>query len=115
MKKLEIVIRPEKLERLKKILDSKRFGGITVLNAMGAGIQKGGTDDEQTAGIKVGSINLLPKILAIVVLNDEDVEDILLKIHEEISTGNIGDGKVFVYDAIDAMQIRTGKRGKKAI
>jgi nitrogen regulatory protein P-II 1 len=115
MKKLEIIIRPEKLEKMKKILDSKRFGGLTVLNAMGCGLQKGDIEADSSGAVKVGSINLLPKIMAVVILNDEDVEDILLKIHEGISTGNIGDGKVFVYDVLDVMQIRTGKRGKKVI
>ncbi|MFP3040325.1 P-II family nitrogen regulator [Treponema primitia] len=115
MKKMEIIIRPEKLEKLKKLLNSKNFGGLTVMNSMGCGVQKGDIDADASTGVKVGSINLIPKIVVIVVINDEDVEDILLKIHEEISTGNIGDGKVFVYDVVDAMRIRTGKRGKKAI
>jgi nitrogen regulatory protein P-II 1 len=115
MKKFEIIIKPEKLERLKKILNKKKFGGLTVLNAMGCGIQKGDDEDDRDFGIKVGTINLLPKIMAVVVLNDDDVEDVLAGIHEEISTGNIGDGKVFVYDVVDAMRIRTGGRGAKVI
>jgi nitrogen regulatory protein P-II 1 len=115
MKKLEIIIKPEKLERLKKILNKKKFGGLTVLNAMGCGIQKGDEEADKDFGIKVGAINLLPKIMAVVVMNDDDVEDILVSIHEEISTGNIGDGKVFVYDVLDAMRIRTGGRGAKVL
>jgi nitrogen regulatory protein P-II 1 len=115
MKKLEIIIKPEKLERLKKILNKKKFGGLTILNVMGCGIQKGDDDADRDFGIKVGTINLLPKIMAVVVLNDGDVEDVLVDIHEEISTGNIGDGKVFVYDVADVMRIRTGSRGTRAI
>lgn len=115
MKKLEIIIRPDKLERLKQILNDTAIGGITVLSVMGCGNQKGASDIESIKGLKVSNMNLIPKIMAIVVVNDGAVDGILAAVHSEISTGKVGDGKVFVSDIEDSMRIRTGERGKKSI
>jgi nitrogen regulatory protein P-II 1 len=114
MKKLEIVIRPDSLERLKVLLNDYSIGGITIMSVMGCGTQRGDTSGEYK-GLKIPGMNLLPKILAIVVVNNEDVEGILNLLRKNISTGQIGDGKVFVSDVEDVMRIRTGERGKKAI
>ena len=77
--------------------------------------QKGSTDVANYKGIEVANLNLIPKIKAEVVVNDEDVEKILALIYENLSTGTVGDGKVFVSSIDDVMRIRTGQRGKKAI
>jgi len=61
------------------------------------------------------NINLLPKIMVIVVVHDEMLEDVLADIHEAIGSGTVGDGKVFVSEIIDAMRIRTGERKENAI
>jgi nitrogen regulatory protein P-II 1 len=114
MKKLEIIIRPDSLERLKVLLDEYSIGGLTVMSVMGCGAQRGDTSGEYK-GLKIPGMNLLPKILAIVVVNNEDVDSILKLIQKDISTKQYGDGKVFVSEVEDVMRIRTGERGKKAI
>lgn len=112
MKKLEIVIRPDMLEQLKIILNGFNAGGMTVMSVMGCGNQKG--DISEFKGMRL-NMNLIPKVMAIVVVEDADVNDILISVHEKLSTGKVGDGKVFVYDVEDAMRIRTGERGRIAI
>lgn len=112
MKKLEIIIRPDKLDLLKKILQDCGCGGMTVNAVMGCGIQKGNIIEME--GLKP-NISLIPKIQVNAVIKDEGLENILLEIQSKISAGNVGDGKVFIYDVGDAMRIRTGERGNKAI
>lgn len=112
MKKLEIITRPEKLDILKKILAKHDYIGMTVAAVMGCGHQKGFT--EQFKGMNM-DINLLPKVYMMTVVLDEDVEEILVDIHEHLSTGSVGDGKVFVSDISDVMRIRTGERGEKTL
>jgi len=114
MKKLEIVIRPEKLEELKDILNQFKIGGMTVLSVMGCGNQKGDATNT-LKGLKVRNINLIPKIMCIVAVDDDDVEKILEAIYEKIPSGRVGDGKVFVEPIEDIMRIRTGERGRKAL
>jgi nitrogen regulatory protein P-II 1 len=113
MKKLEIITRPEKLEGLKKILAKHEYIGMTVTAVMGCGHQKGII--KQFEGMRFDDINLLPKVNVMTVVLDEDLEDILTEIHEHISTGNVGDGKVFVSEVSDVMRIRTGERGEKTL
>lgn len=112
MKKLEIIIRPDKLDLLKKILDDCGCGDMTVNAVMGCGMQRGNIVEMK--GLKL-NINLIPKIQVNAVIKDEGLENILFEIQSKISTGNVGDGKVFIYDVGDAMRIRTGERGNKAI
>jgi nitrogen regulatory protein P-II 1 len=112
MKKIDIITRPEKLENIKKILAKHEYIGMTVTAVMGCGHQKGVI--KQFEGMNL-NINLLPKMQVMTVVLDEDVEDILTEIHENIATGNVGDGKVFVSDVSDVMRIRTGERGEKTL
>lgn len=112
MKKLEIIIRPDKLDILKQILDDCGCGGMTVTAVMGCGMQKGNITEMK--GLKL-NINLIPKIQVNAVINDDGLENVLFEIRQKIPTGNVGDGKVFIYDVDDAMRIRTGERGNKAI
>lgn len=114
MKKLELTIRPENLEEAKQILSESGCSGMTILSAMGAGNQKG---DKATTTFKGGEfhINLLPKIQVIAYVKDEVVEGVLLNIHEKISSGQVGDGKVAVFNLEEVMRIRTGERGEKAL
>lgn len=113
MKKLEIIIKPGMLEALKDIIEEHKCGGMTVLSVMGYGNQKGHVSTE-FKGLKV-NLNLLPKIMAIVVVQDDAIESLLTDIHEKISTNSVGDGKVFITDISDAMRIRTGERSDSAI
>ena len=113
MKKLEIITRPEKLEGIKKILAKHEYIGMTVAAVMGCGHQKGII--KQFEGMHFDDLNLLPKVNIMTVVLDEDIEDILTDIHANISTGNVGDGKVFVSEVCDVMRIRTGERGEKTL
>ena len=119
MKELVILIRPEKLEDVKRILDDINCGGMTLSTVMGCGTQKGiSSDTEETVneirGFKT-TINLLPKVRVEVVVDDKDVEKIVEKVRETCVTGHVGDGKIFIRDIMDAIRIRTGERGTKAL
>ena len=113
MKKLEIIIRPDNLEDIKTILNNHGCGGMTIFSAMGCGNQKGEKGTE-FKGVRL-NINLIPKIQVNAVIEDSILEEVLINIKEKLSTGNVGDGKVFIYDISDVMRIRTGERGVKAI
>lgn len=112
MKKLEIIIKPEKLEELKAILDEKNANGLMITNIMGYGNQKGYRQIYRGTEINV---NLLPKIKVETVVAKEAAEKIIEAVQKEINTGNYGDGKIFIYDVEDAVRIRTGERGSDAL
>lgn len=112
MKKLEIVIKPEKLEELKLILDKNDAAGLMITNIMGYGNQKGFRHLYRGAEYKV---NLLPKMKVETVVDDAAAAKIIDEVVEQINTGNYGDGKIFVYDVEDAVRIRTGERGQDAL
>lgn len=119
MKELVILIRPEKLEDIKKILDDINCGGMTLSTAMGCGAQKGTILEaegvvNELKGFKT-SINLLPKVKVEVVVDDRDVETIIDKVRETCVTGHVGDGKIFIRNVEDVIRIRTGERGTKAL
>lgn len=113
MKELEIIIKPEKLENLKRILDSEGANGIMITNIYGYGKQKGlkqvYTRDE------IAGINLLPKLSVRTVVRDEIVENIISKAVSELNTGSFGDGKIFIKNIEDAVKIRTGDRGDEVL
>ena len=111
MKKLEIIIKSEKLEKLKKIMDDNHVTGLNVANIMGFGHQRGYADGHGE-GL---NFNLLPKIKVETVVPDDLAETVVDAVVEEIHTGNFGDGKIFVYDVVDAVRIRTGVHGDEAL
>lgn len=112
MKKLEIIIKSEKLESLKKILEGCQVSGIMITNIMGYGNQKGYTQMYRGTTYVV---NLLPKVKVETVVPEEMAEQIIDQVVKEVNTGNYGDGKIFVYDVQDAIRIRTGEHGEKAL
>ncbi len=115
MKELVMIIRPEKLEAVKQIVDEMNYGGMTITTVMGCGSQKGDLSQlNELRGLKV-SINLLPKIQVSVVVEDDDVEALIMSVQEKISTGHVGDGKIFIKPIDNAIRIRTGERGAKAL
>lgn len=117
MKEIVIIIRPEKLEDIKKILDEVNCGGMTISTVMGCGTQKGMSDEKmvnEIKGMKV-TLNLLPKVRIEVVVDDGKVEKIVSAVREKCSSGHVGDGKIFIRDIEDAIRIRTGERGEKAL
>lgn len=112
MKKLEIIIRPERLDDLKVILNNNNAHGLMITNIMGYGSQKG--HKQVYNGVDFGG-NLLPKVKVESIVSDETYEQIIDQIIEEINTGVYGDGKIFVYEVTDAIRIRTAKPSVTAI
>lgn len=115
MKELVMIIRPEKLEDVKAILDSIHCGGMTISTVMGCGTQKGSTTGvNEIKGFKT-TINLLPKIRVEVVVEDKLVDKIILAVREKLATDHVGDGKIFIRNIEEVVRIRTGERGEKAL
>jgi len=112
MKKIEAIIREEKLDAVRKALTEASYFGITVTEVSGHGRQGGITLQWRVGDYKV---EFLPKIKIEVVVLDEDVSRVIHTIALAARTGNIGDGKIFVLPVEDAMRIRTGDTGFDAI
>lgn len=112
MKKIEAIIRPGKLEEIKETLNKFNVHGLTISQVMGCGLQKG--RKEFYRGTEV-TLNLLPKIKIEIVTKDDFVDDIINLISKEAKTGEVGDGKIFIYNIEDVVRIRTGERGETAI
>ena len=112
MKKIEAYIRPERIEEVKNILDTLQLNGLSITQVMGCGNQKGWK--EYVRGTEI-DYNFLPKIKIETVIPDDKVEAVIDGIIEKVYTGEYGDGKIFVYDVVDAIRIRTKDRGSDAI
>ncbi len=112
MKKIEAIVRPERLEAVKEALVAQGHAGLTVTEVKGHGIQKGIT--QQWRGQEY-SIDLLPKVMVMAVVHDHEVADVLKAITEAARTGMIGDGKIFVSSVEDIVRIRTGESGSEAV
>ncbi|MGO0123099.1 P-II family nitrogen regulator [Desulfothermobacter acidiphilus] len=112
MKKIEAIIRPEKLEAVKDSLGKFGIHGMTVYQVMGCGTQRGWTEVYRG---REYSINLLPKVKVEIAVPDHQVEEVVKLILEVARTGEIGDGKIFVSNLEDAVRVRTGERGEKAL
>lgn len=112
MKKIEAVIRPSKLDELKEALGKFGIQGMTVTEVIGCGLQKG--KKEVYRGTEY-TIDLLPKIKIEIVTGDKWVEEVIRIIISTARTGEIGDGKIFVYSLENAVRIRTGEGGEEAI
>src|SRR4029079_10933924 len=111
MKKVEAIIRPEKLPLVRRSLEDLGLGGLTITQVMGHGAQKGVT--QQWKGTTY-TIDLLTKVKVEIVLHDDMLEKVMQTIQEAAMTGEIGDGKIFVTPIEDVMRLRTGERGEVA-
>lgn len=107
-----MIIRPEKLEDVKEILNGLNIHGMTVTMVTGCGQQKGMRKFYRGTEF---SINLIPKVKVETVVDDEAVAGIVKSTTEKIKTGKIGDGKIFIYNVEQAIKIRTGETGEDAI
>ena len=113
MIKIEAIVREEKFEDVKDALNSIEVHGITISQVMGCGRQKGYT--EFVRGSKV-DINILPKIKFEIVVSTQEWADKTIEVIKKTAfTGNHGDGKIFVYDLMNVVRIRTGESGPSAI
>ena len=114
MKKIEALIRNSKLYPVKDALDEVGIKGMTVYEVKGLGTQKGQTTGGGRPGTFSGS-ELNPKTKIEIVCDDGDVDKIMGALASAAKTGNVGDGKIFVYTIDDSMRIRTGERGSNAV
>lgn len=112
MKRIDAVIKPQKLDEVKESLAALGAMGLTVVEAKGFGRQKGHT--ELYRGTEY-TVDFLPKLLISVVVDDDIVEAATKAIADSARTGKIGDGKIFVTSLDDVIRIRTGERGPTAI
>ena len=112
MKKIEAIIRQEKLDAVKTILEASGYFGMTVSEVSGRGRQGGLTLQWRVGEYRV---DLLPKIKIEVVILDEDVARILNVITTAARTGEMGDGKLFVLPVENGVRVRTGEEGDNAI
>jgi nitrogen regulatory protein P-II 1 len=112
MKRVEAIIRPERLESVKEALTALGHKGLTVTEVKGHGTQKGIT--QQWRGEEY-VIDLLPKIQVIAVVNDHEVSDVVAEIQKAARTDRIGDGKIFVSPIEEVIRVRTGEHGPEAL
>ena len=112
MKKIEAIIRHERLQEVQDALDQLGVSGLTVSEVVGCGRQKGYT--EQYRGVRA-NISLLPKIKVESVVPSDIVESAVEAIVGAARTGNVGDGRVFVYDVEQSIRIRTGEDGEESV
>ena len=110
--KISIICKQNKVEALKSALDSIGVTGITVTQVIGCGVQKGRA--EYYRGVPV-EMNLLPKIKVEVVVAKVPVLDVVAAAKKALYTGNIGDGKIFIYDVSNVVKVRTGEDGFAAL
>lgn len=114
MKKIEAIIRHERLQEVQDALDQLGVSGLTVSEVVGCGRQKGYT--EQYRGVRA-NISLLPKIKVESVVPSDLVDGAVEAIVQAARTGdgNVGDGRVFVWDVDQAIRIRTGESGEDTV
>jgi len=112
MKKVEAIIREEKVERVKSLLEELGYHGMTLTEVSGRGRQRG---IPLKWGSKEYRLDFLPKMKIEVVVMDDDVSSVVNAIVKGAKTGEIGDGKIFVIPIEDAIRVRTGDSGTSAV
>lgn len=112
MSKVTVVLKQSRFEALKNAMNAIGVTGMTVTQVMGCGTQKGAT--EMYRGVPV-EINLLPKVKVEIVVSAVPVQTVVDTARKVLYSGNIGDGKIFVYDVEDVVRIRTGESGFDAL
>jgi len=112
MKKVEVIIKPFKLDQVKEALHDLGIKGLTVTEAKGFGRQKGHTELYRGAEY---AVDFLPKVKIEVVVEDALVDRAVEAIQHAAHTGRIGDGKIFIAAIDEVIRIRTGETGAQAI
>lgn len=112
MKMIQAIIRREKLSEVKKALDALTNPGMMVWEIMGHGKQKGLTEQFQGRDYK---LDFIPKTKIEIIVPDDQAQSIIDTIVKTAGTGQIGDGKIFVFPVEDAIRIRTGEKGEAAV
>lgn len=112
MKKIEAIIQPFKLDEVKEALHAIGVEGMTISELRGHGRQKG--HKEVYRGQEY-TVDLLPKVKIELVVSDGRVDEVTRTVVEAARTGKIGDGKIFIFDVIDAIRIRNDDRGEAVL
>ena len=112
MKKIEAIIKHFKLDEVRDALNKIGIQGMTVTEVKGFGRQKGHL--EVYRGVEY-EVKFLPKVKVEVAIPAERLDEVLNVIQVNAKTGDIGDGKIFIYELEDTIRIRTGERGKEAL
>jgi nitrogen regulatory protein P-II 1 len=112
MTKIEAIVQPNKFEAVKEALVGAGIEGMTVSEVRGHGRQKG---HHETYRGREYDVSLLPKVKIELVLEDERVDSVVELILGAAATGQIGDGKIFLYKVDEAIRIRNKERGVAAI
>lgn len=112
MKKIEAIIRPEKVDEVRQALRQAGCSGVTVFSASGHGVQRG--VHMQWRGQEY-NVDLLPKTVVMTVVPEADVREVVETIEAVARTGRMGDGKVFITPVERAVRIRTGENGEAAL
>jgi nitrogen regulatory protein P-II 1 len=112
MKKVEAIIRPDRLQQVQDGLDQLGASGLTVTEVLGCGAQRGYTETYRGAR---ANISLQRKVKVEVVIAEANVQSVIDAIATAAKTGEVGDGKIFVLPVDDAVRIRTGERGEAIV
>ncbi len=112
MKKIEAIIRPFKLDEVKEALIEEGIHGLTISEVRGYGRQKGHTETYRGSEYR---IEFVPKIKIEIVVDDSKAEGVINAILRTAKTGQVGDGKIFIYDIHEVIRIRTEESGKEAL
>ena len=112
MKKIEAIIRAEKIGDVRQALNKAGYPGLTLTEVEGHGKQRGVTQQWRGESYKV---ELLQKVKIEIVSSDKDANRIVDAIASSAKTGAVGDGKIFVSDVKEAVRIRTGEKGEDAV
>ena len=112
VKRIAAIVRPEKLEPLKEALFEADVSGMTIAQVMGCGNQHGWS--EYYRGTEV-LLNMIPKVKFELIVADNDVDRLIDLICETASTGEVGDGKIFIGPVDEVVRIRTRERGESAV
>lgn len=110
--KVVIIAKPERLDALKTAMNEIGITGMTVTKVMGCGVQKGHVSYYR--GAKV-DMDLLPKLKAEIVVSSVPVQTVVDAARKVLYTGNMGDGKIFIYDVRNVVRISSGEQGEKAL
>ena len=112
MKKIEAIIRPYKLDEVKEALLEEGIRGLTITEVRGYGRQKGHTETYRGSEYQ---IEFVPKIKIEIVVDDQHLEKVVDAILKIAKTGQVGDGKIFIYNIEDTIRIRTDESGPEAL
>jgi nitrogen regulatory protein P-II 1 len=112
MKKIEAIIRPDRLQAVQDALDALGGSGLTITEVLGCGQQRGYTETYRGAR---ANISLQRKVKVEAVVTDSMAAAVVDAVVSAAKTGEIGDGKIFVLPVEDAIRVRTGERGEEIV